>query len=320
MSPSAGIVQRLITVSTSRWFIAIMIPLPGITPTSSIPAMWRICAAHAPEALRTKPASMSMSSPVSSLRTRAPVTAPSDDVQIGDPVVGEDPRAVRGGAARERRDRLPRVDRRVGHGERAPDPRVEPRLAPERLVDPDLLRREVRLATPFHEPVAVGRVVVGRRDEQAAGVLDAVGDHLAQDRVLDDALVRRDRVLDDVAAAGVQQAVEAPARPLGEVAPLDEDDVEAAQRGVPRHAGAGRAASDHQHIGLDGWHCGHLMPRRAPAIRARRRRAPRRSARGRPGASRSDRRPAARRSARPCRRSRRGRVERRSLAASNGRS
>ena len=30
MSPSAGIVQRLITVFTSRWFIAIMIPLPGI--------------------------------------------------------------------------------------------------------------------------------------------------------------------------------------------------------------------------------------------------------------------------------------------------
>ena len=29
MSPSAGIVQRLITVFTSRWFMAIMIPLPG---------------------------------------------------------------------------------------------------------------------------------------------------------------------------------------------------------------------------------------------------------------------------------------------------
>ena len=49
MSPSAGIVQRLITVFTSRWFIAIMIPLPGTTPTSSIPAMCRICAAHAPD-------------------------------------------------------------------------------------------------------------------------------------------------------------------------------------------------------------------------------------------------------------------------------
>ncbi len=76
MSPSAGIVQRLTTVFTSRWFMAIMIPLPGTTPTSSMPAMWRIWAAHAPEALRTKPHSMSRSSPVCSLRTRAPVTAP----------------------------------------------------------------------------------------------------------------------------------------------------------------------------------------------------------------------------------------------------
>ena len=41
MSPSAGIVQRLITVFTSRWFIAIMIPLPGTTPTPSIAAISR---------------------------------------------------------------------------------------------------------------------------------------------------------------------------------------------------------------------------------------------------------------------------------------
>ncbi len=76
MSPSAGSVQRLITVFTSRWFMAIMIPLPGTTPTPSIPAISAIWAAHAPEALMVKPASMSSSSPVCSLRTRAPVTAP----------------------------------------------------------------------------------------------------------------------------------------------------------------------------------------------------------------------------------------------------
>ena len=73
MSPSAGIVQRLITVFTSRWFIAIMIPLPGITPTPSMPAIFTIWAAQAPDALSVKPASMSSSSPVSSLRSRAPV-------------------------------------------------------------------------------------------------------------------------------------------------------------------------------------------------------------------------------------------------------
>ena len=74
MSPSAGILQRLITVFTSRWFIAIMIPLPGITPMPSIPASFTICAAQAPDAFSVKPASMSSSSPDNSLRTRAPVT------------------------------------------------------------------------------------------------------------------------------------------------------------------------------------------------------------------------------------------------------
>ena len=76
MSPSAGMTQRLITVLTSRWFMAIMIPLPGATWTPSISAMPAISAAQAPEALSVKPASTSSSSPVSSLRSFAPLTAP----------------------------------------------------------------------------------------------------------------------------------------------------------------------------------------------------------------------------------------------------
>ena len=106
------------------------------------------------------------------------------------------------------------------------------------------------VAAALEEAVAVGGVVVGRGDEQPAGVLDAVGDHPAQDRVLGHALLGRHRVLDHVAAARVQQAVEAPARALGEVGAVDEHDVEAAQRGVPGDAGAGGAAADHQHLGL----------------------------------------------------------------------
>ena len=37
MSPSPGRSQRLTTVVTSRWFIAIMIPLPGTTVTPGQP-------------------------------------------------------------------------------------------------------------------------------------------------------------------------------------------------------------------------------------------------------------------------------------------
>ena len=73
MSPSAGISHRLITVFTSRWFMAIMMPFPGNTLTSQ-PAMAAICPAHAPDALTTMSASMANPSPVRSFRTVAPVT------------------------------------------------------------------------------------------------------------------------------------------------------------------------------------------------------------------------------------------------------
>ena len=75
MSPSAGISHRLTTVFTSRWFIAIMIPLPGRTWTSQ-PAMEAIWPAQAPEAFTTNSASIANSSPVRSFRTLAPVTVP----------------------------------------------------------------------------------------------------------------------------------------------------------------------------------------------------------------------------------------------------
>ena len=135
---------------------------------------------------------------------------------------------------------------------------------PQRLGDRDLLDRQLGRLAALEEAVAVGGVVVGRRDEQPAGVLDAVGDDPAQDRVLGHALLGGDGILDDVAPAGVQQAVEAAARALGEVAALDEHHVEAAQRGVPGHTGAGRAAADHQHIGLQVGHVAHANRRREP--------------------------------------------------------
>ena len=77
---------------------------------------------------------------------------------------------------------------------------------------------------------------------------------LAQDRVLGDALLGRLRVLDRVAPAGVQQPVKAPAGALGQVGTIDEHDVEAAQRGVPRHSGAGGAATDDEDVGAEDRH------------------------------------------------------------------
>ena len=169
-----------------------------------------------------KPASMSSSSPVRSSRTRAPVTAAAVAVQVHDAVIGEHARAVRGGAARERRRRSStRRSTRPARRTRA-DAGVQPRLAAQRLGDRDLLDRQRSRAAALEEAVAVGRIVVGRGHEQPAGVLDAVRASPAQHRVLVHALLGRDRVLYDVAPARVQQAVEAPARALGEVGALDQ--------------------------------------------------------------------------------------------------
>ena len=49
--------------------------------------------------------------------------------------------------------------------------------------------------------------------------------------------------------------MEAPARALGQIGAVDEDDVEAAQGGVPRHAGAGGAAADDEDVGAEDRHC-----------------------------------------------------------------
>jgi hypothetical protein len=74
-SPSSGALQRLTTVFTSRWFIAIMIPLPGMTSTPSQPAIAATSPAHAPEALMTNGASTRRSSPVRSSWSSTPATA-----------------------------------------------------------------------------------------------------------------------------------------------------------------------------------------------------------------------------------------------------
>src|SRR5262249_6158376 len=76
-------------------------------------------------------------------------------------------------------------------------------------------------------------------------------------------------VLDRVAAARVQQAVEAPARALGEIGTIDEDDVEAAQGGIPGHAGAGRAATDDEDVGAQRSHTRRLLPPRYLAVAGR---------------------------------------------------
>jgi hypothetical protein len=172
------------------------------------------------------------------------------DVKVDHLVVGEDPPAVLPGSARKRPDGLPDLDRAVLDADCPLDRGVQPRLRLQGFRDRDLLGRHRPLARAREEAVGVLDVIGGRRDEQPAGVLDAVRDDPAQDRVLGHALVSGDRILDHVAPARVQQAVEAPARALGEVGAVGQDHAEAAQGGVPGDTGAGRTTADHQDIGL----------------------------------------------------------------------
>src|SRR6185312_15942567 len=138
-------------------------------------------------------------------------------VDGGHRVVREDPAAALLDPLAHRPHGLPDIDVGVGDLERPCDPRVETRLRGERVGDRDLLAVHAGVGAALSEAIGVGGVVVLGGDEHAAGVLDAVGGHAAQDPVLADALLRGPRVLDGVAPAGVQQAVEAPAGALGQI-------------------------------------------------------------------------------------------------------
>src|SRR5664279_3676947 len=116
MSPSVGIWQRLTTVFTSRWFIAIMMPRPGITWTPSIPAIAAIWPAQAPDALIVTAASTSTSAPVRAFRTRAmnPVAVAVDGHDL---VVRQDPRATVLSSPGQRPDQFPHADAGVRNPE-----------------------------------------------------------------------------------------------------------------------------------------------------------------------------------------------------------
>ena len=79
----------------------------------------------------------------------------------------------------------------VRHLEDAADARVEQRLAAQGLLERNLLARDAGLGAGGEEAVGIVAFVLRRHDEEAAGVLDAMGVGAAQDAVLLDALDRR---------------------------------------------------------------------------------------------------------------------------------
>ena len=166
------------------------------------------------------------------------------DRQADDLVVGEHRAALGLDGRAERSQHVEGVGRGIRDAEGAGDGRVERRLFLEHLRDADLRGLDVAFAAGVDPLVRVGRVVVGGRDEEAAGVLDGVRHDPAQDAVLLDALARRFRVAHGVASARMQQPVVAARRAVGQIGPLDQRHPQPAQRQVERGPAARRAAAD----------------------------------------------------------------------------
>ena len=117
-------------------------------------------------------------------------------------------------------------------------------LAPARLIERNPLAGDAGAPAALDKPRLPLVVLFGDRDEVAAGVLDRAARNPAQDAPFLDALDGGLLVVDAVPAARVKQPVRASRCPRGEVAFLDQDGIDTAQRQVAEHPGARRPTPD----------------------------------------------------------------------------
>ena len=152
--------------------------------------------------------------------------------------------------------KVERVESRVGYVERPRDPRVEKRFLLQCLGDAPFLSRHVGVLAGRAPAIGEFRWVSRRRDKQAAGVLDGLWDDPAQRCILSRAIARGNRIRDHVATAGMQQTVVSAGCPLAEIALLKDNDLQAAQTGIPGDAKTRGATTDDQQLSRYGriWH------------------------------------------------------------------
>ena len=111
-----------------------------------------------------------------------------------------------------------------------------------------------RLPAGVHKGLLVAQVILRQGDEQAVGLVYAVGGNPAQNHVLADAFLRAFCIVYSVARAGVQQAVVAARGPGGNVRAFNQEGPQAAHGAVPLGAGSRDAAADDNHIKFVGAH------------------------------------------------------------------
>ena len=141
----------------------------------------------------------------------------------GDAVVGQDLRPVRLRGADRSPGHLPSVDRAVLNFEGTLDARVQARFTAQRLGDGDFRGRHLCSRGAGQELVRIFFIVVGGHDEEASGGLDGVGVDALDDLVFFGALGGRLGIGRNVAAARVEQTVEAAGGSLSNVRPVNED-------------------------------------------------------------------------------------------------
>ncbi len=149
-------------------------------------------------------------------------------------------------------DQLPRLQRAVGDAEGAADGGVERRFAAEEVGDIDVFAGDARGDARRGEPIEVLLGIVRRRDEVAAGILDAGRGDPPQDPVLGDALAGGGGVLDDVPAARMKQAVMPAARPAAKVALVNEEAAETTTGEVSNETRPRGSAADDEDVDRKG--------------------------------------------------------------------
>ena len=118
---------------------------------------------------------------------------------------------------------LPSIDRAVMDLEGSLDARIESWFAAQRLGDGDFCGWHLCSRCAGQELVRVFFIVVRRYHEEASGGLDRVGVDALDDLIFFGAFGGRLWIGCDVAAARVEQAVEATGGSLSDIRPVDED-------------------------------------------------------------------------------------------------
>ena len=182
----------------------------------------------------------------------SPDRAAFDDEVLEDGV-DQDVRTVELGVQHVGEAEPERVHGTVRHDHRPYEGRVHGRLHPFGIFRVYSVGVDPGLQTGFYESLLIVQAETGvhilrKRDEQALRVFHAGGRYLAENHILLNAFLGGFGILHGIAGTAVEQAVVAAGRAGRNVAPLDEQRTEAAQRAVPRGSRSGDAAADDDHI------------------------------------------------------------------------